>query len=70
MNARREAQPIVILLASQATPQALFLAATQRDWAIWAHFIVARSLFGMTKPASLAPRTASQIATVAHAKGY
>jgi hypothetical protein len=33
----------------RATPQARFLAATLWDEAISGHFVVARSLFGMTK---------------------
>jgi len=35
--------------ASRATMQTRFLAATLRDGAILSHFVVARSLFGMTK---------------------
>src|SRR5258705_13511095 len=42
MAARREAQRISRIYASRATKQTRFLAATQRDGALWAHFCVTR----------------------------
>ena len=46
MDARREAQQMVIPFASFATPQARFLEATLRDGAIWAlSFVTSRLLW-------------------------